>query len=207
MGSIKRNQDKNICSSDMFKEIVSTSKSFNEIRERLKIGGYDNTSLSAVKKRIDIEDINIDHLKGKSWNKGFIDFSRMQAYNYCSSNYANKALIFKRGNKCQSCGLSKWLAKDIPLEVHHIDGDKMNNAESNLLLLCPNCHYLTDNFRGRNVSGNKKYISEQEFAEVLQTSKNVRQALIKLNLSPKGLNYSRAYDIAGKYHIEHILEH
>lgn len=107
MNELKRNRNKNICSLDMFKEIVNTSKSFNEIRERLKMKGYDNTSLSAVKKRIDIENISIEHLKGKQWNAGFIDFSKLQASNYCSTHYMNKALISKRGNKCECCGLFK----------------------------------------------------------------------------------------------------
>jgi hypothetical protein len=39
----------------------------------------------------------------------------------------------------------------IPMELHHIDGDKYNNAIANLLLLCPNCHALTDTYRARNI--------------------------------------------------------
>ena len=49
--------------------------------------------------------------------------------------------------------------------------------------------------------------SDEEFAEALMHSKNIRQALIKLNLSPKGANYERAYKIAAKNQIKHILEH
>ena len=36
------------------------------------------------------------------------------------------------------------------LELHHIDGNHSNNELSNLTLLCPNCHALTDNYRGKN---------------------------------------------------------
>ena len=93
---------------------------------------------------------------------------------------------------------------DIKLEVHHIDGDKLNNDEDNLSLLCPNCHALTDTFRSRNMQ--KTYVSDIEFADALRQSKNVRQALLKLNLTPKGANYKRAYEIAMRYSIEHILE-
>ncbi len=46
--------------------------------------------------------------------------------------------------------LSLWLNKPIPLELHHKDGDNTNNELDNLELLCPNCHALTDNYRGRN---------------------------------------------------------
>jgi len=34
--------------------------------------------------------------------------------------------------------------------LHHEDGDNSNNEISNLCYLCPNCHALTDNYRGRN---------------------------------------------------------
>ena len=38
----------------------------------------------------------------------------------------------------------------IPLELHHIDGNNQNNNLTNLTLLCPNCHAMTDNYRGKN---------------------------------------------------------
>ena len=53
-------------------------------------------------------------------------------------------------HKCESCGLEKWMGQPIPLELHHIDGDKTHNELSNYQLLCPNCHALTDSYRGKN---------------------------------------------------------
>ena len=69
------------------------------------------------------------------------------------SNKLRKKLLRERLKKyeCESCGKSKWLEKAIPLEVHHKDGDKRNNEIDNLQLLCPNCHALTDNYRGKNI--------------------------------------------------------
>ena len=32
---------------------------------------------------------------------------------------------------CENCNLSEWMGKDIPLELHHIDGDHSNNKLSN----------------------------------------------------------------------------
>ena len=52
--------------------------------------------------------------------------------------------------KCESCGLTSWLGQEIPLEVHHIDGNRHNNIIENFQLLCPNCHALTDSYRGKN---------------------------------------------------------
>jgi hypothetical protein len=54
------------------------------------------------------------------------------------------------GQRCQSCQLEEWLGKPIPLEVDHIDGNAGNNDFNNIRLLCPNCHGLTDTWKGRN---------------------------------------------------------
>lgn len=55
-----------------------------------------------------------------------------------------------RGRKCEECGRSRWSEQPIPLELHHVDGNSRNHADNNLQLLCPNCHALTPNYRGRN---------------------------------------------------------
>ena len=52
---------------------------------------------------------------------------------------------------CECCGNEFWNGYPIPLEVHHVDGDKTNNELSNLQILCPNCHALTSTYRGRNI--------------------------------------------------------
>ena len=51
---------------------------------------------------------------------------------------------------CQRCHFTEWQGQPISLELHHIDGDKANNLLSNLTILCPNCHALTDTYRGKN---------------------------------------------------------
>ena len=72
-------------------------------------------------------------------------------------------------------------------------------------ILCPNCHALTDNYKGRN---RKKvdYYTDEQYVEALCAHKNVRQALLSLGLDGSGGNYNRAYDIAHRYNIQHILE-
>ena len=51
---------------------------------------------------------------------------------------------------CNSCGLTEWLGKPIPLELEHKDGCHTNHRLENLELLCPNCHALTETYAGRN---------------------------------------------------------
>jgi len=66
---------------------------------------------------------------------------------------------------------------ELILELDHIDGNRTNNELNNLRFLCPNCHSQTLTFRGRNINNGKQ--------------KNIRQALLKVGLSPKGGNYQR----------------
>lgn len=53
--------------------------------------------------------------------------------------------------KCYNCNLDTWMNKPIPLELHHINGNKNDNSLNNLQILCPNCHALTDNYRSKNI--------------------------------------------------------
>lgn len=41
---------------------------------------------------------------------------------------------------CELCGVTFWLDRHLPLELHHKDGDHFNNELDNLQILCPNCH-------------------------------------------------------------------
>ena len=52
--------------------------------------------------------------------------------------------------KCENCGLTQWLNQPIPLELHHKDGNRHNNTIENFVLLCPNCHAMTESYRGKN---------------------------------------------------------
>lgn len=59
-------------------------------------------------------------------------------------------MIQRYGHRCFECQLAEWRGRPIPLQVDHIDGNSDHNDESNLRLLCNNCHGLTETFGGRN---------------------------------------------------------
>ena len=90
----------------------------------------------------------------EQWKNGEIDGV---VGGYSLSKHIRKYLFEKYNNSCQLCGWSKENphTNKIPLQIHHIDGNCLNNKEENLQLLCPNCHSLTDNFGSRNKKATK----------------------------------------------------
>lgn len=48
--------------------------------------------------------------------------------------------------RCECCGLSEWMGKPIPLELHHKDFNHYNNSLENLQILCANCHMQAHNY-------------------------------------------------------------
>ena len=69
-----------------------------------------------------------------------------------------RTYLLKRAEyKCEKCGCD-WInpySNQTILEIHHIDGDRTNNLENNLQVLCPNCHAMTPNYRSLNIKRNK----------------------------------------------------
>lgn len=154
---------------------------------------------------IKILHLDVSHFKGQGWNKDNFDYSRFKYGNNIKAANALLALVNLRGHKCEQCGNTTWNNQEIPLEIHHLDGDHLNNVLDNLQLLCPNCHAQTNNYKGKNQRKRREY-SEEEYAKALRENPNVRQALLSLGLDGSGGNYARAYDIAHKYNILHILD-
>ena len=68
------------------------------------------------------------------------------------SRYIRRYLFELNNNSCEKCGWNKIneFTGNVPLQIHHIDGNCMNNSKENLQLLCPNCHSLTENYGSRN---------------------------------------------------------
>ena len=89
------------------------------------------------------------------WKKGLKNGLRGK---YQVSLHIHRYLFEKYNSRCAVCGWSKVnvFSGKIPLEIEHIDGNYLNNSESNLILLCPNCHSLTSTYKGANRGNGRK---------------------------------------------------
>lgn len=148
--------------------IVKNSLSIAEISRNLNVE-VNTSSYRHINKRIEDLNIDISHFTGAAWNVGDrykpipnpkskpLGELLVKGSNYGSFKLKNRLL--KEGLKeyvCEECGLTVWNEKPIPLELHHIDGDRTNNTLENLKILCPNCHAQTDNYCGKNIKKTRK---------------------------------------------------
>lgn len=166
---------------------VSESYSFRQLAEKCGYEKSGGSGIAAVKQMCQEKNFDISHFSNKL-RKEDVNIEEVFIQGYKSRETLKNNLIALRGHKCEYCNLSEWNNQDIPLQVHHIDGDGLNNTLSNLQLLCPNCHAQTDNYCGRN---KKKKISDEEFIEALKNSENIHQAIIKIG-STDGQLYEKA---------------
>lgn len=86
---------------------------------------------------------------------------------YKIHKYVKRYLFEKNNNSCQECGWNRVNEHtgNVPLQIHHIDGDCTNNSEENLQLLCPNCHALTENFGSRNKNSKRLFRKQKLFKQ------------------------------------------
>ena len=79
-------------------------------------------------------------------------------HKYGIASYA-KRFVWERAHcQCERCGEKRTRGDgSFILAIHHKDGNWKNNCESNLELICPTCHALTDNYGARNYGKGRKW--------------------------------------------------
>jgi hypothetical protein len=144
-------------SKEQFIEAVASSRSIAETLTKLGVvpaGGNYRVAKGYIAKL----GLDTSHMTGQGWLKGQRPGPRRPIEVYLTNQQTIKSVDLKarlfsarlKSESCESCRLSKWLDRPMPLELHHVDGNHLNNNLSNLQILCPNCHAMTDTYRGKN---------------------------------------------------------
>lgn len=148
---------KNI-SQQQLEEAVKNSLSVRQCLILLGVipaGGNYATFQAKIKKY----QIDTTHFLGKASNKGRKFSPKRQVDDYLTNRFPIQShklrlRLLKDGyftHTCNRCKNTTWLNHPIPLELNHINGNPKDNTLNNLELLCPNCHALTVNYRGKNI--------------------------------------------------------
>lgn len=150
-------EDEGKCAKTTEEKICELVKKCSNINEVCKILGHKgtNTYYTKIKKVIEKYNIDVSHFN-KCTNKNTKRIKKelkdilQKNVEYCSSKL--KQRLIKEGikeHKCEKCGRDDWDGIPIPLELHHINGDRNDNRLKNLQILCCNCHALTENHSGK----------------------------------------------------------
>lgn len=144
---------------EQLKEAVKKAYSYRQVLNKIGLRATGGNYVQ-VKKYIQEYNFDISHFKGRGWNKGLnflftpkIPLEKILVKNSNFQSYKLKNRLIKEKlkiGKCEECGWAE-ISFDgrLPLELHHIDGNSHNNLLENLQILCPNCHSLKPNYRGR----------------------------------------------------------
>lgn len=150
------------------------------------------SSQKTIKNYLIKYNIDFSHFKGKNINKGKCLGHKKDILYYltydCDKIIANSALknrLIKGGlkeNKCEYCKNPEWMGKLIPLELHHINGNCIDNRIENLQILCRNCHGQTSNFGSKNSYSFKQKIEKKRLENSNKTENKIAYSIVRKNL-------------------------
>lgn len=119
-------------------------------------------TLNSYLKKMNIEYAGQQNKKGQK--KGSNQYKPASYYfdnQHPINSYRLKEKLIKDGlkeEKCELCGLSIWQGVKLPLELHHKNGNHLDNSYDNLMILCPNCHSIQEGNSGANVGNYTKIL-------------------------------------------------
>ena len=177
-------------------------------------GGHNYVNIYKTAKKYNLD---TSHWLGQGWSKGANSltderigknkYDKIFSENSSVARAYVKSLVVKNNLLpycCEICKINDWLGKIICLDLDHKNGINNDNRLENLRFLCPNCYSqqpTTNRTRKK-----REIVSEELILETAKTCKNIRQVLIKLNLTD-GFNYYRIKRIFEKHQFEFSCAH
>lgn len=147
---------------EQLQDFCNQSESYRDLAKFIGYSVDGGSSIKYVKEAIVKYNLDISHFKGQGHSKN-IGKKRIPTEDYLTNKVSTTSYRLRNRlleeqileYRCCCCKLDTWLNQPIPLELHHKDGNKNNNALENLELRCPNCHYFTDTYKSKNRSSCK----------------------------------------------------
>lgn len=155
---------------DFLKEVARTSLTKTECLRRIGYLGFSSEQAAIFTRACGKLEIDISHLSYengqsairarytencvKGWLSGALK-GYVSGWQKRIRNPIRNYLLSNAGHRCEECGWNKIHPSTgrCHLEIHHKDGDAENERPNNLIVLCPNCHSLTSNYKSMNSRG------------------------------------------------------
>lgn len=158
---------------EMVINIVPNANSLNNICNLLGLRGVEGY-YTKIQKIIDKYNLDISHFGTKNSKCYFKEIDDDEFFvdgvNRNGQSVIKRLILHSyKEHKCERCNRTEWEGQKIPLHLHHINGIHSDNRLNNLMLLCPNCHALTDNFckKKNNVISKKETVYDKIHKEIL----------------------------------------
>lgn len=121
-------------------ELVKQQTPFAEIARKLDVAR--DTATTYVKRHWPEYKGNQSHKGAKFPEQRIPILQRIASGSHVTAGEIRRKLIEEgyKEQKCECCGLSEWMGKPIPLELHHKNMNHWDNSLENLQILCSNCH-------------------------------------------------------------------
>ena len=137
------------------REAVAVSASVNDVVRHLGIsqvgGNHAHISRRIASLGIDTSHFTRAPRRGATGGPGEVLGLRRPEQGRVPGRRLRRALLAAGvAERCALCRTGpEWNGRPLRLEVDHLNGEWWDNRLANVRLLCPNCHAVTDTYRGR----------------------------------------------------------